>query len=378
MWAFFCLEDVKFNDFSNVINIACSVQLYAFSFVRYKHKATAAIAVRLKNKNKRPSKRSFFESVMKDMEPHQADVVLLPFYTIVVLVGIPGNVFFITVVKRSRFMHTTTNFLLANIAVADVITLVFCVPGVILQFAAEHHPRGVLGDFLCKFVTMHHVSGATLLVSGISLTLISIERHNALLRPMDETLRLRKKHVFIAVCLIWTFSIGFVMPLFVEQKYVEEVAHCHMDWKASVSKAYWGLLAVITMLSLLIMLACYFRIVKGILCDDILASDSSQGKIAKEQDIQSKKKIVKLLITVTVIFIACFVPFATISAMSVSVNTLAYKVSYFLVYCSCSLNPVVYAFQSSNYRMGVKNVCGNGRRRIHAISGNDGTNFNMT
>lgn len=309
------------------------------------------------------------------MEPHQVDLVLLPFYAIVVLVGIPGNALFITVVKRSRFMHTTTNFLLANIAVADVVTLVFCVPGIILQFAVEHHPRGALGNFLCKFVTMHHVSGVTLLVSGISLTLISIERHNALLRPMDETMRLRKKHVFIAICLIWTFSIGFVMPLFVEQKYVGEVAHCHMDWKQSASKAYWGLLAVLTILSLLVMLACYFRIVKGILCDDILRSDNSQGEIAKEQDIQSKKKIVKLLITVTVIFIACFVPFASISAMSVSVNTLAYKVSYFLVYCSCSLNPVVYAFQSSNYRMGVTNVCGHGRRRVHAVSG---TNFNMT
>ena len=311
------------------------------------------------------------------MDSDLAAVVLLPFYAIVVLVGIPGNVLFITVVKRSRFLHTTTNFLLANIAVADVVTLVFCVPGVILQFAVEHHPRGVLGNFLCKFVTMHHVSGITLLVSGISLTLIAIERHNALLRPMEETLRLRKKHVFIAVCLIWTFSISFVVPLFVEQKYVDEVQMCHMDWKASVSKAYWGLLAALTVLSLLVMLVCYVRIVKGILCEDILPSDNSLGEKAREQDIHSKKKIVKLLITVTVIFIACFIPFASISAMDVSPRTLPYKVSYFLVYCSCSLNPVVYTFQSSNYRMGVQNVCGR-RRRIHAISGNDGMNQCMT
>lgn len=340
-------------------------------------KSVHLVAVCLENNNILKSQQTELSFVI-GMEPHQVDLVLLPFYAIVVLVGIPGNVLFITVVKRSRFMHTTTNFLLANIAVADVITLVFCIPGIVLQFAVEHHPRGALGNFLCKFVTMHHVSGATLLVSGISLTLISIERHNALLRPMEETLRLRKKHVCIAVCLIWTFSISFVMPLFVEQKYVDEVEHCHMDWKPSVSKAYWGLLATLTVLSLLIMVVCYFRIVKGILCEDILPSDTSQGEKAKEQDIHSKKKIVKLLITVTVIFIACFIPFAAISAMSVSAHTLAYKVSYFLVYCSCSLNPVVYAFQSSNYRMGVKNVCGNRRRRIHAVSGNDSMNMCMT
>ena len=87
--------------------------------------------------------------------------VLLPFYAVVVLFGIPGNVLFITVVKRTRVMHSTTNFLLANIAVADVISLIVCIPGVILQFI--DHPKGDLGSFLCKFVTMHHVAGVTLL-----------------------------------------------------------------------------------------------------------------------------------------------------------------------------------------------------------------------
>lgn len=303
------------------------------------------------------------------METHQIDIVLLTFYAIVVLAGIPGNILFITVVKRTRSMHTTTNFLLANIAVADTITLIFCIPGVILQLAVEHHPSGALGNFLCKFVTMHHVPGVTLLVSGISLTLIAIERHNALLRPMQQTLRLRKKQAYIAVGLIWTFSISFVLPLFVQQKYVDEVQGCHMDWKASASRVYWGLLAALTALSLLVMLVCYFRIVKGILCEDILPSDTSQGEKTNEQDIRNKRKIVKLLITVTVLFIACFVPFASISATSVSSLSLSYKLSYFLVYCSCSLNPVVYAFQSSNYRMGVKNVCANRQRRIHAVNG---------
>lgn len=303
------------------------------------------------------------------MDAHQIDVVLLPFYAIVVLAGIPGNVLFVTVVKRTRFMHTTINYLLANIAVADVITLVFCVPGVILRFVYDQHPAGLLGTFLCKAVTMHHVAGITLLVSGLSLTLISIERHNALLRPMDQTLRLQKKNVYIAICLIWTFSIGFVVPLFVEQKYVDEVKSCHMDWNATASMAYWGLLAALIGISLAVMFVCYFRIVKGILCEDILPSDHNQGDKRKEEDSQSKRKIIKLLITVTVIFMACFLPFASVSAMSVSAHSLAYKVSYFLVYCSCSLNPVVYAFQSTNYRIGVKYLRANRRGRIHAVNG---------
>ena len=176
------------------------------------------------------------ERLADGMEPQETSLVFLPLYAAVVLVGIPGNILFIMVVKRTRSMHTTTNFLLANIAVADVITLIFCIPGVILQFI--DHPKGVLGSGLCKFVTMHHVAGVTLLVSGIKFTVIAIDRHNALLRPMEEKLRLRRKHVHVGVILIWGFSIAFVIPLFVAQKYVEEVNTCHMDWKASDSKAY--------------------------------------------------------------------------------------------------------------------------------------------
>lgn len=110
------------------------------------------------------------------MDPQIINLMLLPFYGLAVLIGILGNLLFIVVVKRTRFMHTTTNFLLANIAAADVVSLAFCVPGVILQFI--DHPKGGLGSFLCKFVSMHHVAGITLLVSGITLTLTTRAREN--------------------------------------------------------------------------------------------------------------------------------------------------------------------------------------------------------
>ena len=291
--------------------------------------------------------------------------VLLPFYAVVVLFGIPGNVLFIAVVKRTRVMHSTTNFLLANIAIADIISLIVCIPGVILQFI--DHPKGDLGSFLCKFVTMHHVAGVTLLVSGFTLTVISVDRHNVLLRPMDESIRLRKKHAKFAIGLIWIFSIALVIPLFVKQHYVEEVNNCHMDWKATTSKAYWGILAVLVMLSLLVMSVCYFRIVKSILSKELLAENRQEGSTPMwDEDNKSKRKLVRLLVSVTVIFIMCFVPFTCVSAMSISTSTLSYKVPYFLVYFSCSVNPVVYIIQSSNYRTGIKYLFAN-RRRVHAI-----------
>lgn len=284
------------------------------------------------------------------METKTADIVLLPFYILIVLAGILGNSLFITVVRKHRSMYTTTNFLLANVAVSDIISLVFCVPGIVLRFF--EHPSGSLGSFLCKFVTMHHVAGIALLVSGLTLTLISVERYNALLRPMDLHVKLEKRRVVFAICLIWGVSIAFVLPLFIEQKYVGEVKDCHMDWKSSASRVYWAVLATTFGICLSIMIFCYFQIVKALYFGNLLPPNDTSS----EQDIRDKQKIIMILITVTTLFFVCFLPFIIVSAVNISTQSILYKFSYFLVYTSCSVNPIVYVFQSAKYRAGLKDL----------------------
>lgn len=278
------------------------------------------------------------------------DIILLPFYIFIVMAGVLGNALFIVVVRKHRSMYTTTNFLLTNVAVSDIISLVFFVPGMVLRFV--EHPSGNFGSFLCKFVTMHHVAGISLLVSGLTLTLISAERYNALLQPIHLHLKLEKRRVVIAICLIWGFAIAFVSPLFIEQNYVDEVQDCHLNWNSNVSRAYWALLATIVGISLFIMTFCYFQIVKALYFENILPHNCS----STEQDIKDKQKIITILITVTVLFFVCFFPFIIVSAINISTESTLYKFSYFLVYTSCFVNPVVYVFQSAKYRAGLKEL----------------------
>lgn len=278
------------------------------------------------------------------------DIILLPFYIFIVMAGVLGNALFIVVVRKHRSMYTTTNFLLTNVAVSDIISLVFFVPGMVLRFF--EHPSGNFGSFLCKFVTMHHVAGISLLVSGLTLTLISAERYNALLQPIHLHLKLEKRRVVIAICLIWGFAIAFVSPLFIEQNYVDEVQDCHLNWNSNVSRAYWALLATIVGISLFIMTFCYFQIVKALYFENILPHNCS----STEQDIKDKQKIITILITVTVLFFVFFFPFIIVSAINISTESTLYKFSYFLVYTSCFVNPVVYVFQSAKYRAGLKEL----------------------
>lgn len=53
-------------------------------------------------------------------------------YLFVFIVGLIGNSFVIAVVYRSPRMRTVTNFFIVNLAVADVLVIVFCLPATLI------------------------------------------------------------------------------------------------------------------------------------------------------------------------------------------------------------------------------------------------------
>ncbi|XP_037975779.2 orexin receptor type 2 [Plutella xylostella] len=54
-------------------------------------------------------------------------------YLLVFLLGIVGNFFVIAVVYRSPRMRTVTNFFIVNLAVADILVIVFCLPATLMS-----------------------------------------------------------------------------------------------------------------------------------------------------------------------------------------------------------------------------------------------------
>lgn len=54
-------------------------------------------------------------------------------YTMVFLVGLVGNLLVVSVVCRSPRMRNVTNYFIVNLAVADFLVLVFCLPATLLS-----------------------------------------------------------------------------------------------------------------------------------------------------------------------------------------------------------------------------------------------------
>lgn len=72
-----------------------------------------------------------------------ASVIITLAYSIVFLVGIVGNSFVVAIVCKSPRMRTVTNYFIVNLALADILVLVFCLPATLVSnlFTRKYEPE---------------------------------------------------------------------------------------------------------------------------------------------------------------------------------------------------------------------------------------------
>ena len=133
-------------------------------------------------------------------------IARIPLY----IFGIIGNTMVIRIVHKTREMHTTTNYLLANLAVSDAITIFT----IALNFPYDEVFGPSLKNFT-KFSYKFAVIGDIATISSVSaLTVIAVERYHAILKPFSSNLRLNEENIKKAIGVIWTLSIVVGFPGF--------------------------------------------------------------------------------------------------------------------------------------------------------------------
>lgn len=290
------------------------------------------------------------EQQSQQSDPHTRFIILIICW-IFIIVGVIGNSLVIGVVKLIRSMHTTTNYLLLNVASADITTLL----SIAIQLITSMH-LSRFSSFLCKFVSNGNVSIVTLIVSSYTFTLLAIERYYALVKPMTASRRLRNDNVAYVILGIWLVAVGLVTPLFVV---VDANSHGGCDLGASDNKMLiyvYCLFTISIIIPFIIIATCYLRVIYGMHFKKTICSNQSE-RVDTRQEITEKHRLVKVLILLTAVFFTAFIPYSFLLIMDFSniyssdVINLQYS-AQFLTLLSCSVNPFIYAFQSSNYRRG--------------------------
>ncbi len=92
-------------------------------------------------------------------------------YTVSAFFAFSGNIIVIVVELFGKLTNANFRKFLINLAIADILTSVFCVP---FSYSTYLNSRWILPHFLCPVV--HFVSLLSVFVNTITLTVLSIER----------------------------------------------------------------------------------------------------------------------------------------------------------------------------------------------------------
>lgn len=127
-------------------------------------------------------------------------------YSITIIVGIIGNSLVFLTILCQKQMRSTTNILILNLALAELIFIVFCVP-----FTGFNYVLSVwyFGDILCR--VQQYTSNVTCYVFILLLVFMSLDRYLAI-RFIGQTSVRNQRNATYAVTLLWLFVLIVNIP----------------------------------------------------------------------------------------------------------------------------------------------------------------------
>ena len=295
---------------------------------------------------------------MVDSNDFQFVFVVIAFIPVYIF-GFIGNMLIIRIVHKTREMHTTTNYLLANLAASNSIVILMS-PLCLVYYHDHDFVASLNDDFLiisCKFIVVVQISITS---SALTLTLLAVERYHAILKPFSSNLRLQGDSIKRAIFVIWFLSIAINSPGFFLYVWSSENSSCigpSGDESSKATPIYLLLYSTFTTyIPTVVFLFCYGSLIKGLYFSGTIFAENTN------EDDSEKRKLLVTLTLGTSGFLIGYGPIAVLDAVRVGMEisdelfVKLFCIFRLLFNITLCLNPVLYAFRSSNFKEGFKRV----------------------
>ncbi|CAH2057392.1 unnamed protein product, partial [Iphiclides podalirius] len=331
------------------------------------------------------TKDEYLEMLNDYIYPQPYEWVLIATHAIVFVIGLIGNALVCIAVYRNHSMRTVTNYFIVNLAVADFMVILICLPPTVLWDVTE---TWFFGTAMCRIVL--YFQSVSVTVSVLTLTFISVDRWYAICFPLKfKSTTGRAK---TAILIIWLLSLLFNVPEFVvlqvQKKMqlrfnVQYFMQCTSTW-SDESDLKWHIIKALFLYTfpLLLMMIAYCQIVRVLWRSDNIpghteshtlcstpsrpnnwlaasrrTTTSIHANASTEGQLRSRRKAAKMLVAVVIMFAVCYFPVHLLSVLRVAydvqqsdVMTCIALISHVMCYANSAVNPLIYNFMSGKFR----------------------------
>ena len=291
-------------------------------------------------------------------------------YIAIMLLSLLGNAAVIAIVAKNRHMRTTTNSLIANMAVSDMLLSVFAVPRELTQIFVGYQGwliDGLSGAILCKVVYFfQEISTA---VSIQSIVVITLDGYIGIVQPFRKPF-ITPKRLKLVIALIWLISMGVhgIYFYIARLRRVNGISICSISFEPAFGnlralRIHFIILSVFLIaIPLAIITVLYSLISRALRREKPIWKGFSTSLIKSRR--KENTKITKKILAIIILFVICILPIDIIgflfffwwyNEIPCGMDQLSFTAK-FVFYSNASLNPCIYFLLNGRYRRALRHL----------------------
>lgn len=273
-----------------------------------------------------------------------------------------GNSLVIYVVITNNKMRTPTDVLILNLAVADFLFIIICVPFTAWMYAS---PLWIFGDAWCKISQYFIYVSAC--VSIYTLVCMSLARYLAVVHPLSSRPFMTRRNTCFVVLTIWMIILLGCIPHLLQHGVIsytyngEERKAClnikHQNDEHARKLFFTMFFSFGYALPLYLMIILYSILLVMLVC-----RKQQVTTLSKERNL-ANQRATRMVFVVVFVFMICWLPIQVIFMIQTfgnytnTVEGIACQMAAnCLAYFNSCINPLLYTFLSRQFRKSFKRV----------------------
>ena len=266
------------------------------------------------------------------------------------ILGLCGNILVCFTVWKANFLHTTTNYLIVNLAITDSFVCIFS--ALQLLWNKLGFPNSEIAqNIFCHLLSSEIFLWLSSTGSSFALVLVSLERFIGIVHPLHYRLLITPKRVRIALILQWITALIAETYLAVLHIYDGKENGCVFK----INVAFYFLQIIINyVFPVAALIYLYYKMFLS-----LRMTRNNPFEARRKQNRRARNNILINLFIVTVLFVAFWTPsqvvFLLRNYLNTSLNDVTYVIAvYILTLCNSIVNPIVYCFRYKQFQKALR------------------------